>query len=115
MITNRDFHGPNLGYILELYDRFQDDPDSVDETARRLFQHWKPTASSGLTHQATPNLIPLSKAADLAQAIRSRGYLAASLCGSLPGYGRFGKKLLKSLYTSLKPKINKKSISIIHK
>ena len=30
MTFNRDFHGPNLGYILELYERFQDDPDLVD-------------------------------------------------------------------------------------
>jgi 2-oxoglutarate dehydrogenase E1 component len=79
MISDRDFHGPNLGYILELYDRFQDDPDSVDEAARRLFQHWTPTLPSGLTQRTTPELLPLPRAADLAQAIRSRGYLAASL------------------------------------
>jgi 2-oxoglutarate dehydrogenase E1 component len=79
MISDRDFHGPNLGYILELYDRFQDDPDSVDEAARRLFQYWTPTLPSGLTQQTTPGLLPLPRAADLAQAIRSRGYLAASL------------------------------------
>ena len=44
MTSNRDFHGPNLGYILELYERFQDDPDSVDDSTRKLFQHWKPTS-----------------------------------------------------------------------
>ena len=72
MTSNRDFHGPNLGYILELYDRFRGDPDSVDETARRLFQRWKPTLPSGLTRQTTPELyhpqrgLPLFKAADLA-------------------------------------------------
>ena len=80
MTSNRDFHGPNLGYILELYERFQDDPDSVDDLTRRLFQHWKPTPPERAPQQTTPtNLLPLSKAADLAQAIRSRGYLAASL------------------------------------
>ena len=79
MTSNRDFHGPNLGYILELYERFQDDPDSVDEAARKLFQHWTPTFPAGPTLQATPSLPPLSKAADLAQAIRSRGYLVATL------------------------------------
>jgi 2-oxoglutarate dehydrogenase E1 component len=79
MTSNRDFHGPNLGYILELYDRFRDDPDSVDETARRLFQRWKPTPPSGFTRQKILELLPLSKAADLAQAVRSRGYLVASL------------------------------------
>ena len=79
MTANRDFHGPNLGYILELYDRFRDDPYSVDEATRRLFHRWTPIPPERLTHQATPSLLPLSKAADLAQAIRSRGYLGASL------------------------------------
>ena len=80
MTSNRDFHGPNLGYILELYERFQDDPDSVDDPTRRLFQHWKPTPPERAPQQTIPtNLLPLSKAADLAQAIRSRGYLAATL------------------------------------
>ncbi len=80
MTSERNFPGPNLGYILELYDRFQDDPDSVDETTRRLFQRWEPTSPAGqLPIQATPDLLPLSKAVDLAQAIRSRGYLGATL------------------------------------
>ncbi len=79
MTSNRDFHGPNLGYLLELYDRFQDDPDSVDDATRRLFQRWTPTPPERIPQRTTPNLLPLFKAADLAQAIRSRGYLAASL------------------------------------
>ncbi len=86
MPVERDFHGPNLGYILELYERFQDDPDSVDESTRKLFQHWKPTLPAQGTLHATPDLILLPKAANLAQAIRSRGYLAATLdpLGSQP-------------------------------
>jgi 2-oxoglutarate dehydrogenase E1 component len=85
MTSDRNFHGPNFGYILELYDRFRDDPDSVDESARRLFQRWTPKPSAGLTLQmsspqgSTPDVLPLTEAANLAQAIRSRGYLAASL------------------------------------
>ena len=75
----RKFHGPNLGYILELYDRFQDDPDSVDESTRRLFRHWKPPSSIAETLPSTPGLIQSSRAVDLARAIRSRGYLAATL------------------------------------
>jgi 2-oxoglutarate dehydrogenase E1 component len=86
MKDDLDFYGPNIGYILELYDRFQEDPDSVDESARKLFQNWTPAPPAGPTLQPTPNLILLSKAADLAQAIRSRGYLAAALdpLGSQP-------------------------------
>ena len=26
------FHGPNAGYVLELYERYQQDPQSVDAT-----------------------------------------------------------------------------------
>jgi 2-oxoglutarate dehydrogenase E1 component len=87
MISERNFHGPNLGYILELYDRFRDDPDSVDESTRQLFEHWQPVPPDSLSLQTRPSdLLPLSRAADLAQAIRSRGYLAASLdpLGSTP-------------------------------
>jgi 2-oxoglutarate dehydrogenase E1 component len=32
------FYGPNVGYALELYERYLDDPDSVDEETRRFFQ-----------------------------------------------------------------------------
>jgi len=80
MTSDRDFHGPNFAYILELYERFRDDPDSVDESTRRLFQNWKPTVPTGpALRVSSPKLIPLFGVADLAQAIRSRGYLAASL------------------------------------
>ncbi len=79
MTSERNFHGPNLGYVLELYERFRDDPDSVDESARRLFQRWTPPAPAGLTPRTAPELAPLTGAADLAEAIRSRGYLAAHL------------------------------------
>jgi len=65
MTSNRDFHGPNLGYILELYEKFQDDSDSVDKAARRLFQRWTPTSPTGLTPQTPSNLLPLYKAVNL--------------------------------------------------
>jgi 2-oxoglutarate dehydrogenase E1 component len=79
MTFENDFYGPNLGYILELYDQFLDDPDSVDESVRRFFQHWKPTSPAEGSLHTTPHLIQSSQAVDLAQAIRSRGYLAATL------------------------------------
>ncbi len=34
----KEFHGPNSGYVLELYDRFQQDPNSVDPSARAFFE-----------------------------------------------------------------------------
>ncbi|MFT3894532.1 MAG: 2-oxoglutarate dehydrogenase E1 component [Anaerolineales bacterium] len=75
----RDFHGPNLAYILELYERFRDDPALVDDSTRKLFQNWQPTLPEPQTVLTPPSRIPLSKAADLAQLIRTYGYLAATL------------------------------------
>src|SRR5689334_17413642 len=34
------FYGPNAGYVLELYERYRQDPDSVDAATRALFTHW---------------------------------------------------------------------------
>ena len=38
-IQNR-FYGPNLGYVLELYEKYVKDPESVDEETRSYFQQW---------------------------------------------------------------------------
>lgn len=86
MNFERDFSGPNLGYLIELYERYQRNPDSVAEDARRLFSQWKPAdLKTGI-----PSGVDLRKligVADLAQAIRTYGYLAARLdpLGNPPG------------------------------
>lgn len=36
------FYGPNAGYILEQYERFQHNPQDVDAELRSLFEHWSP-------------------------------------------------------------------------
>src|SRR5918998_843050 len=36
------FHGPNAGYVLDLYDRYLDDPSSVDPDTRATFEHVDP-------------------------------------------------------------------------
>ena len=83
MSLEKEFHGPNLGYILELYERYRDDPNAVDEATRRLFEQWSPTETNSMLptsrKEATPNLISLTGAANLAQAIRLYGYLSANL------------------------------------
>jgi 2-oxoglutarate dehydrogenase E1 component len=78
MPLENEFYGPNLGYILELYDQYQSDPDSVDLATRRFFEKWSPPEITAplLT---TQNLLPLTGAANLAQAIRAYGYLSAIL------------------------------------
>jgi 2-oxoglutarate dehydrogenase E1 component len=32
------FHGPNVGYVRELYARYSEDPESVDAATRALFE-----------------------------------------------------------------------------
>ena len=73
-----EFYGPNLGYILELYERYQADPNAVDEATRRLFETWQPTEEAAPL-SATHDLSALTGAVNLAQAIRSYGYLSAHL------------------------------------
>jgi 2-oxoglutarate dehydrogenase E1 component len=33
----REFHGPNAGYIVECYERYRDDPASIDADMRAFF------------------------------------------------------------------------------
>jgi 2-oxoglutarate dehydrogenase E1 component len=83
MPLENEFHGPNLGYILELYGRYRDDPNAVDEATRKLFEQWSPTGAGAplpaSQFEATRNLSALTGAVNLAQAIRTYGYLSANL------------------------------------
>ncbi|MBE7555909.1 MAG: 2-oxoglutarate dehydrogenase E1 component [Anaerolineales bacterium] len=81
MSTWGDFHGPNLGYILELYERYQQNPDAVDAATRAYFQHWTPPGNGAdrLAPPSTAQLDQLSGVVNLAQAIREYGHLAAQL------------------------------------
>jgi len=36
------FYGPNLGYVLELYERYREDPESVDKQTCEFFENWSP-------------------------------------------------------------------------
>jgi 2-oxoglutarate dehydrogenase E1 component len=76
----QDFHGPNSGYLFELYERYQQDPDSVDESTRAFFEGWQPVGEAQPALQAAgPGLEKAVAAANLAQAVRSYGHLAAHL------------------------------------
>jgi 2-oxoglutarate dehydrogenase E1 component len=81
----QEFSGLNRGYVLELYDRYRQDPSSVDAETRRYFEQWAPAEES----RATVEGLPLQKivgAVNLAQSIRRYGHLAAQLdpLGSRP-------------------------------
>ena len=80
MSFSNAFQGPNAGYVLELYERYLQDPNSVDPASRAIFEQWTPD-SSALT--ASPiGEMPVMKivgAANLAQSIRKHGHHAARL------------------------------------
>ena len=84
------FAGVNAGYVFELYDRYRQDPDSVDAATRKAFENWTPTESqpSAAPGQAVPavNLHAVVGAANLAESIRRYGHLAAKIdpLGSTP-------------------------------
>lgn len=102
MLTWSDFHGPNAGYILELYERYQRDPNTVDSATRAFFQKGAPPAFDGVARaqptngavtapQATAETAPVAMltivgVANLAQSIREYGHLDAQLdpLGSTP-------------------------------
>ena len=48
-----DFYGPNAGYVLDLYDRYQQDPDAVDPATRAAFQNWTPAAAEPVYRNGT--------------------------------------------------------------
>ncbi|MGQ9827267.1 MAG: 2-oxoglutarate dehydrogenase E1 component [Roseiflexus sp.] len=55
------FHGPNAGYVIELYERYRTDPTSVDPEMRAFFAQWSPEeAISGATTLASIETINLS-------------------------------------------------------
>ncbi len=78
MNFEHEFHGANLAYVLGLYEQFKKDPNSLDEPTRRFFEQWKMEESGGAPVPVS-NLQTVIATANLAQAIRSQGYLAADL------------------------------------
>ncbi len=86
MQDNQSFHGPNAGYVLELYDRYLADPASLDSEWQGFFATWTPPADwmGGTTATAAGTVAGVDiervlGARSLADAIRRHGHLAASL------------------------------------
>jgi 2-oxoglutarate dehydrogenase E1 component len=89
MTLEREFHGPNLAYILQLFEHYRQDPGSVDEAARQFFENWQPAEALTASLPAGDVRTAIGTA-KLAQAIRTYGYLAARLNplnSSQPDYG----------------------------
>lgn len=98
------FYGPNAGYVLELYERYTQNPEAVDAATRAVFATWSPettattppqtvqTTQITQTPQPTqhsigattatvelPTVAQAVAASALAHAIRERGHLGAHL------------------------------------
>ncbi|NJN68707.1 MAG: hypothetical protein HC884_19375, partial [Chloroflexaceae bacterium] len=56
MNTGAIFHGPNAGYMLELYERYRQNPDSVDAATRAFFDAWTPEPESDGVQE--PRVLP---------------------------------------------------------
>ena len=92
------FYGPNVGYALELYERFRQDPSSVDPATRTFFEQHGPPAAAALSATGTPDgavlrpgtaepptigvqgdVAKIVGAARLARSIREYGHLQAQI------------------------------------
>jgi 2-oxoglutarate dehydrogenase E1 component len=82
----REFSGLNRGYVLELYEKYRQDPASVDAETRALFEGWTPPADEAAIAPDGVSLHRIVGAVNLAQSIRRYGHLAATLdpLGSVP-------------------------------
>lgn len=83
----REFHGPNAAYLLKLFERYEEDPQLVDEPTRAYFREYKHDLQQllkadgdvGVETAVAPQIDKIMAAVNLAQAIREFGHLAAQL------------------------------------
>ncbi len=82
------FAGINAAYVLELYERYRQNPESVDPETREAFESWSPETAPAPTTAASPTVDTriIVAAANLVESIRRYGHLAAQLdpLGSTP-------------------------------
>jgi 2-oxoglutarate dehydrogenase E1 component len=76
------FPGVNAGYVLELYERYRQDPGSVDPETRKAFDTWTPAGEPGAAAAAPAQAADtrvIVGAANLVESIRRYGHLAAHI------------------------------------
>ncbi|WP_078410225.1 2-oxoglutarate dehydrogenase E1 component [Priestia abyssalis] len=85
-----NFHGPNLGYVMEQYERYLTNADSVEVELKELFENWgapsfeaeRVNEAGGNSFVAPANALNIDKvvkAVKFAEYIRSYGHLAAKI------------------------------------
>ncbi|WAH38373.1 2-oxoglutarate dehydrogenase E1 component [Alicyclobacillus dauci] len=85
----QQFFGPNFGYILELYEQYRENPESVSQETRALFDSYgdpntavalgvETTLSAGQTNALSVSPERIAKAIEFARNIRIYGHSAAT-------------------------------------
>ncbi len=74
-----EFIGPNAGYLAGLYERYLENPEAVDAATRAFFDASPPPAPEPSDAGSALAADKVVGAANLAQAIRAYGHLAATL------------------------------------
>ena len=83
----KEFHGPNLGYLFEQYERYLAEESSVDESFRSLFSQWGSPHNSDVEAKDTglsanewmKRMSKLLAVMDMAANIRKKGHLEADI------------------------------------
>ena len=83
-MTPGPFGGVNAAYVWELYERYRQNPESVDPATRAAFESWTPAELGGVSvepaaGQASADVDDVVAATILADSIRRYGHLAARL------------------------------------
>lgn len=86
MVSAKEFTGQNFGFVLDLYERYLDAPESVDAKTAEFFRNWLPESlvsdleeSTGETLSDSVDMRKVVAASQLVQAIRQFGHLGAEL------------------------------------
>jgi 2-oxoglutarate dehydrogenase E1 component len=85
MADLREFHGPNAAYVMDLYEQYLRDPQSVDGEWREYFGHFSPDQVEAAAPAAPISAAPgvdvrkLVAAREMSRTIRTRGLTAARL------------------------------------
>ena len=81
MNTGTDFQGVNLGYVLELYERYLSNPNSVNAGTRAYFETWTPPEEVQISAEALPasRIDKIVGTVNLAESIRKFGHMDARL------------------------------------